>query len=203
MIYILSIFGFIYILNRRKPLTYYISLSTMHLIMNQTVFEKLQSYLQEYNATFRVVDHPPAASALEYQQTLKTNLHQQLKALFVQFRKSEKDEFAICVVPADLKLDLDKVAQRLNVSNVRLGSRDDLMRLTQCAFGMLPPFGSVFSLPVVVDERSFDEVELAFNAGSLEKSIFIARDSYKRLVQDFVADIAKDTHQTHTRSDLI
>lgn len=159
--------------------------------MSQTVFESLESYLQKNNATFRVVNHPAAASAIEYQQTLKTNLHQQLKALFVQFKKNNSDEYAVCVVPADLKLDFEKVARYLNVSNVRLGSHDDLKRLTQCEFGMLPPFGSIFNLLVIVDKRSFDEVELAFNAGSLEKSIFIVRDSYKKLVEGFITDIAK------------
>lgn len=159
--------------------------------MDQPVFEVLQSYLQENNAIFRVVDHLPAASALEYQKTLKTNLHQQLKALFVQFKKNEKDEFAVCVIPADLKLDLNKVAGYLNVSNVRLGSHDDLKRLTQCEFGMLPPFGNIFNLPVIVDRRLFDEPELAFNAGSLEKSIFIDRESYRKLVEGFITDIAK------------
>lgn len=155
------------------------------------VFDKIKEMLDSNSAEYRVIEHAQAASAKEYQEVLGTDLRQQLKAVFVKFSKDHKQEFAVCVVPANFKLDLKKVAEYFKVENVSMGSPEELFRFTFCKFGMLPPFGKLFNINEVVDSTifSFNFDELAFNAGSLVKSVFIKKESYKEIVKDSIEEI--------------
>ena len=56
--------------------------------------------------------------------------------------------------------------------------------LTQCVFGAIPPFSFHPSLKLVADPLLFERFdELAFNAGTLERSIILNTQDYKRIAQ--------------------
>ncbi len=156
-----------------------------------TTYRKITAFLDQNNVKYRVVDHLPAGSTTEHNRIVKTKPEQGLKALFVKSCKNDQIEFIICVVPAHLKLDLKKVKTALVADKVEFGSEQEMIQLTSCKFGTLPPIGEIFSLRIIVDPKALIEPELCFNAGELTKSVFLSNSEYEKLVTANIKEIAR------------
>ncbi len=153
--------------------------------------ERIIKFLDSKQAKYRVINHSPAGSALEYEQIVGTKLEQQLKALFVEYRIGVEVKYAICVVPGNSKLDLNKVRAYFQANVAQLASKEKLLELTGLTFGIVPPLGEIYNLETVVDWEALQEEELCFNAGSLEKSVFIPRAEYQKLVVEKIGNVRK------------
>ena len=70
---------------------------------------KIQDYLKEQRARFEIHEHPPAYTAQEVAAEEHVSGNRLAKVVVV---KADK-EFAMCVLPASYKLDMEKVAAAL------------------------------------------------------------------------------------------
>jgi Ala-tRNA(Pro) deacylase len=132
---------------------------------------RISQYLDEHRTPFRVIDHPAAASADEYHETLGTRYEQQAKSLFIR-HKSEADKgFAILALQAQKRADLQRVASLLGAREARLATGEQLADATGCGFGELPPFGRLYGVRLLLDRDLLSEPEIFFNAGDLCTSI--------------------------------
>src|SRR5207244_174843 len=60
-------------------------------------------------------------------------------------------EFAMAVLPADRRVDLEKLRKWLDASDVRLATEGEMAALfPDCELGSEPPFGPLYDLPVYV-----------------------------------------------------
>jgi prolyl-tRNA editing enzyme YbaK/EbsC (Cys-tRNA(Pro) deacylase) len=50
-------------------------------------------------------------------------------------------------------------------------------------FSALPPFGNLFSLRMIVDEKFLSNEMMAFNAGSLDISVVMKVEDWKSIVE--------------------
>jgi Ala-tRNA(Pro) deacylase len=69
----------------------------------------------------------------------------------------------------------------LGTRTLRFATPEELLALTGCVPGAVPPFGNLFGLPVLVDEALAEREEIAFNAGSNTVSIIMRGDDFLRL----------------------
>ncbi|HWA34576.1 MAG TPA: YbaK/EbsC family protein [Cyclobacteriaceae bacterium] len=147
----------------------------------KNVTEKIVDYLTTNGVAFEQITHPAADSAEAYQKTLNTRLEQQAKALFVRFKKTGSKGFVIVAIQAQKKADLDLVRRLIHANEVRLGTREQLAEITGCGYGELPPFGKIFSVPLVMDKDLLSEEKVYFNAGSLTCSVTLDPNEIARL----------------------
>jgi Ala-tRNA(Pro) deacylase len=138
------------------------------------VLAKLVAHLDERSVPYRTIEHAAAASAEEYRDTLGTRYEQQAKTLFVRYRKPGEKAFAALALQAQKRADFARVADLLDAREAKLGTVEQLAQATGCGFGELPPFASVFGLPLLLDRDLLDQDEIYFNAGSLTTSIALA-----------------------------
>jgi Ala-tRNA(Pro) deacylase len=61
---------------------------------------------------------------------------------------------------------------------------------TDCEVGAMPPFGSLYDLPVYVDGSLCDAREIVFKVGGHTTSMKMRYSDYERLVQPKIVDIA-------------
>ena len=88
------------------------------------------------------------------------------------------------MLPADYKADLQLIAHALGGTRASLASPDEVMRLTDCIFGSVPPFSFHEKLELIADPSLLARyAELAFNAGLLDHSIILNTKDYKRIAQ--------------------
>jgi Ala-tRNA(Pro) deacylase len=80
----------------------------------------------------------------------------------------------------------------LGTRTLRFATPEELLALTGCVPGAVPPFGNLFGLPVLVDEALAAREEIAFNAGSNDVSMVMATADFLRLSGARVERLASD-----------
>jgi Ala-tRNA(Pro) deacylase len=113
------------------------------------------------------------------------------------------DGYAMAVLPADCKVDLEQLASTLNSKHFRLATEEEVRELfPECEVGAMPPFGSSFGLLVYLDIRLAAEPYILFNAGTHRDAIHMRVEDYIRLIDPTIAQFAHQDRllETTTRS---
>ena len=152
--------------------------------MSEQIFEKLKELLSTQNADFRAVSHASAKTSAEVAVARGTELGQGAKALVCIVKGGGTKRYVLAVLPADYKADLQLIAHALGGTRASLASPDEVMRLTDCIFGSVPPFSFHEKLELIADPSLLARyAELAFNAGLLDHSIILNTKDYDRITQ--------------------
>jgi len=100
--------------------------------------------------------------------------------------------YAMCVVPAPCRLDLDRAAEVLHEPALRLATEPEMQTLfPDCELGAEPPVGSLAGLKTIMDARLRDDEYLVMQAGSHTEAIRIRRDDWEKLCEPTVARIGR------------
>ena len=80
--------------------------------------------------------------------------------------------YAMAVLPADSRIDLEMLAAKLGIEKLRLATEAEVARLfPDSEVGAMPPFGKMFNLPLYVDESLADSEKIVFSAGTHRDTI--------------------------------
>ena len=142
---------------------------------------KIKSYLEDHNINYQELTHEPAASAEEYHQILGTRYEQQAKALLLRYKKPGEKGFVVVTIQGQKKANLEEIKQLLQAKSVRLAEPSQLLDVTGCKFGELPPLGKIFGLQLVMDKDFLNEPQIYFNAGLLGLSIILSPKDLQKL----------------------
>ena len=145
--------------------------------MPATVFERIESLLRQHEIAFRVLRHEPVYTSEEAAKMRGTPLASGAKALICKGQR----EFVMFVVPADRKLDSRAVRRAKSWRKLRFATGEEILELTGLTPGSIPPFGSLFGLPVLCDESLAMNEMINFNAGDHCVSVTMAYVDYIRV----------------------
>ena len=84
---------------------------------------------------------------------------------------------------ADGRVDLDRIKNHFNAKSIGVAPREKAEALTGCVIGSIPPFSFNEQLQVLADPMIQQNEEVVFNAGRLDRSIFMKLDDYIRIAQ--------------------
>jgi Ala-tRNA(Pro) deacylase len=148
---------------------------------NISIHEQLRFLLDREGANYRVLEHE-AEGRTEYITKIRGNkLEQAIKSLVVQVRMSKKENrYYLANVPGDCRVDLDAIKRHFNADSAAIAKREKAEALTGCAIGAIPPFSFNDQLQVLADPLIQENEEVVFNAGRLDRSIFMKLDDYVR-----------------------
>ncbi len=138
------------------------------------VFARLTAALAEAGISFRRIQHRPAYTSAEAAAVRGTPLHSGAKALVLKGGKS----FVMAVMPADLSLDGRALCKLLRCKRLRFAYEEEVLDITGLTPGSIPPFGSLFALPTLCDERLSENQYINFSAGSHSNSIRMSYVDY-------------------------
>jgi Ala-tRNA(Pro) deacylase len=93
-------------------------------------------------------------------------------------------------VPGDCRIDFDGIRHYFEAESVAFASRERAQELTGCVIGAIPPFSFNDGLQVLADPLIRENDEVVFNAGRLDRSIFMKIDDYIRIAQPVLVRIA-------------
>ena len=84
------------------------------------------------------------------------------------------------MLPASYRVDLDQVRRELGEEWVEMGSEEDMDHLfPDCERGAIPPFGSLYHVPTLVDESLADDEQIVFEAQNHEEAIRMSYRDYE------------------------
>jgi Ala-tRNA(Pro) deacylase len=85
---------------------------------------------------------------------------------------------------------LDKLSAAIG-KPVRLATELEFSTLfPDCELGAMPPFGSLYDLPVYVDESLAQDLQIVFNAGTHHDAVRLRYDDFLRLANPTVCSFA-------------
>ncbi len=147
--------------------------------MPNTVFDQIHHWLTEKGVRFAVLQHEPVFTSEQAAQVRGSPLGSGAKALVVK----AGDHFMMLVLPADRKLDSKLAQKSLQTKSLRFANRQELFEMTGLEPGSVPPFGSLFHLPTILDPALAEHAQINFNAGDHARSISLAYADYLNVEQ--------------------
>lgn len=151
------------------------------------VLARIRSALTEAGVAFTHTTHDPVYTSAEAAAVRGVPLHSGAKALIVKGDAG----FVMIIMPADLSLDGAAARKLLGSRRLRFANKDELAELTGLTPGAVPPFGSLFGLETICDERLADNTHINFNAGSHSDSFQMTYEAYVAYEKPRIAAVAK------------
>ena len=96
------------------------------------------------------------------------------------------------VVPADLVVNLDRLAIVAGATSIRLADEEELRWLyPDCERGAMPPLGPLYRQMVYADEALADDDEIVFNAGTHGDAIRMRYEDFAAIAHPIVGRFAR------------
>ena len=150
---------------------------------------RLKEFLDTNNIRYKNVFHSHAYTAQEVAASAHVPGRKLAKTVMVKI----DDKMAMAVMSASDKVDFSLLKEAAGASKAELASENEFADLFPgCHIGAIPPFGNLYEMQVIVDEKLTDQTEIVFNAGSYTELITLHFEDFKRLVKPCVANISID-----------
>ncbi len=154
--------------------------------------QRLLDLLDSHAACYRVVEHEAEGRSEQISRIRGNDPGQAMKALVCEIKGGGLGtRYVLAVVPGVARLDMRTLARHMGQQKGRFAPPETAMVLTGCVMGAIPPFSfDRAALALVVDEgfRAWNEV--VFNAGRLDRSLFLHFDDYVTAAKPEFAAIA-------------
>jgi len=155
------------------------------------IHEKLRAALDQEGAVYRVLEHEAEGRTEVIAKIRGNRLEQAIKSIVVQVRLTKKESiYCLANVPGDCRIDFDGIKKYFNAESVAFASKEKAQVLTGCVIGAIPPFSFSDQLRVLADPLIQQNEEVVFNAGRLDRSIFMKLDDYIRIAKPQMVKIA-------------
>ncbi|MDO8628655.1 MAG: YbaK/EbsC family protein, partial [Nanoarchaeota archaeon] len=139
-----------------------------------------------HNIVFKFFEHEPTPTSELAAKVRGVPLSQGAKAMVLR----SEGNFFMGVLQASKKIDMKKLKGVVLSKSVSFASADEVVKVTGCVPGGVPPFGNLFAIPVYVDKGLLDNTIMDFNAGLQTCSMEMQVVDWLRVVQPKVVDFA-------------
>ena len=155
------------------------------------IHEQLRALLDEEGVVYRVVEHEAEGRTDVIAEIRGNRIEQSIKSIVVQVRITKKENiYCLANVPGDCRIDFKGIKNHFEAGSVAFAAREKAEELTGCVIGAIPPFSFSDQLQVLADPLIQQNEEVVFNAGRLDRSIFMKLDDYLRIAKPQMVPIA-------------
>jgi Ala-tRNA(Pro) deacylase len=159
--------------------------------MMSDIHEQLCQLLDHEGAVYRVIEHEPEGRTEFIAKIRGNRIEQSIKSMTLQVRLNRKENiYCLANVPGDCRIDFEGIKNHFNADSVAFASKEKAQALTGCVIGAIPPFSFSDQLQVLADPLIQENEEVVFNAGRLDRSIFMKLDDYIRIAKPQMVKIA-------------
>ena len=142
--------------------------------------QKLKEFLDSHNVEYITINHSPAYTAQRIAELTHIPGKELAKTVVVKL----DGEFAMTVVPASHRVDLDYLKRGVEADAVEVASEAEFKDLfPDCEVGAMPPFGNLYDMDVYVAEKLAEDEEIAFNSGSHTELVKLSYEDFEKLTE--------------------
>lgn len=158
--------------------------------------KRLRRFLQEESAAYRLLWHHDEYAAQRIAAAVHVPGRQMAKPILV---RDAGGEYMIAVLPATERLDLAALASATGHESLALADERELKDLfPDCELGAIPPFGSLYGVPVYVDGCLRNVHEIFFQGGDHQEVVGMRWQEYERLARPIVGQLC--FHEQHRKT---
>ena len=151
------------------------------------ILEKIREFLDENRVEYRELHHEATLTSEDSARVRGEDIRIGGKALLLKVGES----FRLFVLSAALRVDSRAIRTHFGVRKTRFAGAAELMELTGLVPGAVPPFGPpIFPFDLYIDESILENERIAFNAGLLTDSVFMAVEDYARVAKALLSKLA-------------
>jgi Ala-tRNA(Pro) deacylase len=148
--------------------------------------ENLEAFLGNRGITFESQHHPLAFTA----QKVAASEHIPDRMLAKVVMVFAGEDLTMLVLPAQFQVDLDATRAALGGRHIRLAREEEFAAsFPDCEPGTMPPFGTMYGIPVYVDQALTENERFVFQAGTHTETMSIAYGDFARLVRPTVTQL--------------
>jgi Ala-tRNA(Pro) deacylase len=148
------------------------------------ILNRLREFLEMNKVPYSVHSHPQAYTAQEIAALSHVAGRMLAKVVMVK----AGDELIMLVVPADRRVDLERVRTTLGRDAGLATETEFRDAFPGCEVGAMPPFGNLFGVPVYVDRSLEDDEEIVFSAGTHTLTAKLAFEDFVRLANPSIGE---------------
>jgi prolyl-tRNA editing enzyme YbaK/EbsC (Cys-tRNA(Pro) deacylase) len=138
--------------------------------MSDLVLEQLETLGVAYEV---VPCDPELADTAQFCEAYGFSMDDSANAIVVA-GKSDPAVFAMCLVLADSRLDVNKVVRKkLGVRKCSFATADQTIEMTGMQIGGVTPFGTTSPLPLWIDARVMTRDNLIIGGGSRDRKLLV------------------------------
>ncbi len=148
---------------------------------------KILSIFKENNIKYQLYEHEPVYTSQQAATVRDVELKTGCKSMVL---KTKNGKFVLANIAADRKIDLKKL-EKLVGSKLRFATKEEVLQVTNCEAGSVPPFGKLFGLPTFLDESVLENDFINFNIGVLTKSVKIRKQDLLKITEPTISKFSK------------
>jgi Ala-tRNA(Pro) deacylase len=138
---------------------------------------RIDSFLSQQAVPYEPLPHPPAFTAQKRAKYLRVPGGQVAKAVLLR----GPGGYLVAVLPATHQVDTDRLARALG-GPVRLADDREIAQVfCDCEWGVVPPFGTLYGLPTVLDESVAPDTLLVLEAHTHVEAVRLLCRDFERL----------------------
>ena len=155
------------------------------------VIDRLEDFFLAKEVRYEMISHGPSYSAQRTAQAEHVPGREEIKVVMVK----ADGRNVMVVLPATHQVDFLKLKSVLDAGDLRLAEESEFASLfPDCEVGAMPPFGSLYSVPVYADRLLAEDDHIVFNGGTHREAFMISYRDYEKLEHPQVADFARRAH---------
>ncbi len=143
--------------------------------------QKIIKFLEKNKVKYEEIRHRTVYTSHDKAQTLKVPEKIVGKTLVVKLDRN----FALVLIPANKNLDKGKLKKIAKAKKVDFAKEGWMKKnLKGVKVGAIPPFGSLWGLPIFIDQSLMKERKIIINGGDYSGSLKISPAVLKKLIPD-------------------
>lgn len=163
----------------------------MSIAESARTYDRVMNLLQEHGVQYQVIDHLPEGRTDAASAARGHPLSEAAKCMVIEVRV---ERYALCVVPGNMRVDLDAVSRLYGGTRARLAPVDVAEDLTGCRQGTIVPFSfRPQELDLLADPALLEKDQLYFNAARLDRSLAISARDFAQVARPQLRSIATPT----------
>lgn len=140
---------------------------------------KLDEFLSNRQVPFQRLEHRPTYTANRMAQSLHVPGREVAKSVLL---RNGRGQYLLAVVPAPCHVDLARLRDYLGEDELELATEEEMEEVfPDCECGAMPPFGSLYQMPTVVDDTLAEDDEIVFDAQNHHEAIRMAYRDFEAL----------------------
>jgi Ala-tRNA(Pro) deacylase len=139
---------------------------------------RLDELLVSRHISFQRLPHRRAYTANRVAQVLHVKGREVAKTVLLRTSQGH----ILAVLPATHQIDLEQLRDELSDPRIELAPEEEMDRLfPDCERGAVPPFGSLYQVPTIMDESLSDDETIVFEGPDHEQAIRMSLHDYETI----------------------
>jgi Ala-tRNA(Pro) deacylase len=149
---------------------------------------EITEFLESKRVPYRHLTHPQEFTASRVAESQHVSGKELAKSVLVL----ADDRLVMAVIPANERLDLEKMAHLVGAAGLRLARESEFRdRFPGCELGAEPPLGRLYGVPLWLDVSFEDHDTITFNAGTHTDTIQMSVADFEELERPVVGRLVE------------